>query len=80
MLGLVPANGGLSATSTWAWIGNLNGGSSITSSSSKWSDSTTHVAIIETLSIPPGAYERITTLVVQGSTNVVSTWVGVSRP
>lgn len=79
LLGLAPA-GQLGASSTWVHVGNINGGSSITPSTSKWSDSTTHVALAEAVSIPGNGYERYTTLVVQGSTNVVSTWVGVSRP
>lgn len=82
VLGLIGAgSGGLdSITSKWVHIGSLNAGSSIVATTSRWSDSTTHVFLAEVINTPPAAFDRFTTIVVQGSTNVVSTWVGVSRP
>lgn len=64
-------------TSTWVYLGSLNGGSSITADTQKWSQSTTRITLTEVFSVSGENYQRIATRSIPGGTTpVVSTYVG----
>lgn len=67
------------ATSTWVYIGSLNGGNSITSQV-KWG-SATLIALAERFALGENQYTRLATRCInpQGNTPVLSTWVGYER-
>ena len=64
-------------TSTWVYLGSLNGGSSITADTQKWSQSATRITLTEVFSVSGENYQRVATRSIPGGTNpVVSTYVG----
>ncbi len=64
-------------TSTWVYLGSLNGGSSITADTQKWSQSATRITLTEVFSVSAENYQRIATRSIPGGTSpVVSTYVG----
>lgn len=68
-------------TSTWTYLGPLNGGLSITADTAKWSASATRIILSEVFSISGNNYQRIATRIGPpgGSSPVVSTYVGFCR-
>lgn len=65
------------ATSTWVYLGSLNGGASITADTGKWSQSATRLTLAEVFSVSGENYQRIATRSIPGGTSpVVSTYVG----
>lgn len=66
------------ATSTWVYLASLNGGSSITADTAKWSMSGTRIALAEVFSASGENYTRYATRIGPpgGSSPVVSTYVG----
>jgi len=65
------------ATSTWVYLGSLNGGSSITADTQKWSQSATRITLAEVFSVSCENYTRFATRSIPGGTSpVVSTYIG----
>lgn len=65
-------------TSTWVYLGSLNGGSSIAADTAKWSQSATRITLAEVFSVSGENYARYATRVGPpgGSSPVVSTYIG----
>ena len=66
------------ATSTWVYLGSLNGGTSIAADTAKWSVSATRICLAEVFSCSGENYTRFATRVGPpgGSSPVVSTYIG----
>lgn len=64
----------------WAHIGSLNGGYSI-GTDTKWSANASTICLMEQFGLPLGNVERVATRCIspQGTTPLVSTWVGYER-
>ena len=65
------------STTHWSYIGSLNGGSSI-ASSTKWNLNASTIAIQEVFTIAPENVKRIASRIIApgGTTPLVSTWIG----
>ena len=69
---------GTFATSTWVYLGAMNGGASITANNATWSASATRILFAEVFSVGGGQYSRFATRTygTGGSTPLVSTYIG----
>lgn len=66
------------STSTWVFLGSLNGGASITANAATWTESATHIIFSEVFSVSGDNYSRFATRAygTGGTTPVVSTYIG----
>ncbi len=77
LLGLAAAGTVFEAAPRWFFIKALNGGSSITASTSKWSPDASTIQYSEVIDIGGAQYDRYSTkVVVAGSNDLVTTHIG----
>lgn len=67
-----------SGIASWAFLGSLNGGNSITARTDKWSPTTSTVVLAEYFAVGLEQFSRYATRCInpQGTTPLVSTWIG----
>lgn len=72
------SSGSWLSTSTWVYLGSLNGGANIAADTSKWSPSATRISFAEVFTVSGENYSRIATrnYAAGGTSPVVSTYVG----
>lgn len=70
--------GTFGGTSTWVYLGALNGGASITANAATWTASATRLLVAEVFSVSAENYTRYATRAygTGGSSPVVSTYIG----
>lgn len=67
-------------TSAWSYLGSLNEGTSI-AADAKWNKDAATIAVCERFEIGAGQFSRYATRCInpQGTTQLVSTWIGYER-
>lgn len=67
--------------SAWSYLGSINAGNSLTSNGAKWSPDGSTIALAEYFVTSGENYDRYMTRCInpQGTTPLVSTWIGFAR-